>query len=870
MKRILLTLILLIVSCAFSFAQLETAVWYFGHNAGLDFNTPEPRVLTDGVLDNWEGVASFSDEQGNLLFYTDGRTIWNRNHQPMLNGENLLGDMSSTESAIIVPWPERSGFYFVFVVDAYFQEHGLSYSVVDMSLDGGLGGVVDDQKNIQFEDRVAEKVTAVKHSNNVDYWLITREVPGSNFVEYRIDKSGIVLSSRKSFPLSAQAIWKDNCIIDKKTNELHCDYDYSMAIGYMRVSPDGRRIAVANMSAILLDENEVDFVNILELLNFDPQNGTITNFLTYYDKNLGFEDNPNTWNNTSLYGVEFADDASKLYFTNFRQIYQMDLTYQMPSQIVKSITKIGDFPYTYNKNRPDTTLAGALQLAINGKIYIALDSYDYLAVIENPREPGDGCNFVLDGLYLDGRQSGMGLPNFIPSYFKPAPFDIIDNCIDNTTRFACNDPDIVSCEWILKDLDDNVLDKNYGNEFSYKFQQIGQYRILLNYTTSKNEKGSDFRIFSIFENPRFTIHDDQIICSGDHIVLDPVKDNSLLFWWQDYFEPDPITISSTSDITGWCSDIYTKCISSSTVHIEVVEPEQFSLGPDLEFCEGGSVDLLVDLPEINIEEFWWVDNNDPSTKRTFSKPGTYSAKTRDTHGCEYEDFIEIIQNQNPKINMDQNDVLCENEPRIIDSGIENVKYLWQDGSCNRTVAADTAGLYKVMVTDSKGCISKDSIYLKLKTVPKVSLPADTLLCDGQDLMVSAYWPDADNYLWQDMCLDSTYLIETPGVYSVVVSNQCGSADDRMEVRYRFCGEFEFPNIITPNGDGINDFFRIKGLDEFTSGWHLEIFNREGRRVFYSENYTNSWNAPDVSDGVYFYRFYRGSDSYKGNITVFHR
>jgi gliding motility-associated-like protein len=74
-----------------------------------------------------------------------------------------------------------------------------------------------------------------------------------------------------------------------------------------------------------------------------------------------------------------------------------------------------------------------------------------------------------------------------------------------------------------------------------------------------------------------------------------------------------------------------------------------------------------------------------------------------------------------------------------------------------------------------------------------------------------------------------------------------------------------PNIITPNGDGINDIFKIKGLH---SGWHLEIFNRYGKRVFSSDNYQNDWTAEGIKDGVYFFVMEKNGERHKGNITVF--
>ena len=112
-KKYIIT-ILLLIFYKICFCQLETSVWYFGNYAGLDFKSKNPTILTDGKLKNFEGVATFSDSLGNLLFYTDGQTIWNNKHQIMDNGTDLIGDTSSTESAIIVPWPKNDKKYIPF------------------------------------------------------------------------------------------------------------------------------------------------------------------------------------------------------------------------------------------------------------------------------------------------------------------------------------------------------------------------------------------------------------------------------------------------------------------------------------------------------------------------------------------------------------------------------------------------------------------------------------------------------------------------------------------------------------------------------------------------------------------------------------
>ncbi|MBD1263210.1 hypothetical protein HZY62_21670 [Maribacter polysiphoniae] len=100
---------LFLISCFYvSLAQNRANIWYFGYRAGLDFNSGAPVTLLDGQLFTREGCASMCDNYGGLLFYTDGISVYNKNHMLMPNGTGLLGDSSSTHSAIVVPKPRSA------------------------------------------------------------------------------------------------------------------------------------------------------------------------------------------------------------------------------------------------------------------------------------------------------------------------------------------------------------------------------------------------------------------------------------------------------------------------------------------------------------------------------------------------------------------------------------------------------------------------------------------------------------------------------------------------------------------------------------------------------------------------------------------
>ena len=161
-------------------SQKQASVWYFGHHAGLDFRSGEPVALTDGALNTNEGSASICDEAGNLLFYTDGVTVWNREHHVMPNGRNLWGHSTTTQT-LIVPKPGVDPIYYIFtaspqhdyVFGAGTDSVGFHYTVVDMRMASGLGDVT--VKNILLFRNTTEKVTAVHHANGMDIWVVAHE-----------------------------------------------------------------------------------------------------------------------------------------------------------------------------------------------------------------------------------------------------------------------------------------------------------------------------------------------------------------------------------------------------------------------------------------------------------------------------------------------------------------------------------------------------------------------------------------------------------------------------------------------------------------------------------------------------------------------
>lgn len=446
MKKSLLLLILFCF-CQTIFSQNEASNWYFGQRAGLNFNATNGTVtaVTDGQLNTLEGCTSISDTDGNLLFYSDGRTIWNSLHQPMANasealGTGLKGDDSSTSSGLIVPKPQDPNFYYIFTVDephhfnsSAFPDQvdgdgvndGLMYSLVDINLNAGLGDVDPLEKNVplitydvtnpaEVDFKCSEKITAVKADDCSSFWVISHFT--NKFYAFKVDVNGVNTTP----------------VISEVGPEVPVSGYRRNALGYIKASPDGTRLAVAHLGFATTLAGEAP--GGVYLFDFNNDTGVVSNEQVLYGPENG--DSP--------YGVEFSAENKKVYAT-----INAGANGSGPSSVIQWDLESADIPASQVVIHTSNTFsAGALQLGINRKIYRAQvnlqspgASARFLGVIENPEADGTAANYNENGILLDingGLQnlSRIGLPPFIQSLFN-SQIDIIQNGISTTELKLC-------------------------------------------------------------------------------------------------------------------------------------------------------------------------------------------------------------------------------------------------------------------------------------------------------------------------------------------------------------------------------------------------------------------------------------------------
>lgn len=386
-SNILTGVIIFLVSTISSFGQKEASIWYFGNGAGIDFSSGHPEALNNGMLYTNEGCATISDNKGALLFYTDGVKVWNKKHEQMPNGFGLGGSYSSTQSCQIVQKPGSNNLYYIFTVSDQATPQGFSYSIVDISLNKGNGDVI--LKNKVLLTPVSEKLTAVKHNNGKDFWIITHQWNSNAFYAYLLTSTGI----SNPFVSNTGVIHKDMGSGNK-----------GESIGYLKASPDGKKLAVAI--------NKMNTNNI-EIFDFNNSSGIITHPISL---TMG----------KSAYGITFSPNSTKVYVsseTGEDGIVQYDLRALIINQSAITVTPKNNTHY------------GALQIGPDEKIYIATDK-PFLDVIENPNALGLACNYKADAVNLAGHYSAYGLPDFFIASSPETPQEKSNPIADNSINIC--------------------------------------------------------------------------------------------------------------------------------------------------------------------------------------------------------------------------------------------------------------------------------------------------------------------------------------------------------------------------------------------------------------------------------------------------
>lgn len=900
------------------FGQLETANWYFGQNLGLNFQNNQVTPLSDGQLITGEGCATISDSEGNLLFYTDGSRVYNRRHQLMLNGIGLFGDSSSTQSAIIIPFPGDINKYIIFTVSADDRalpnnttNKGFNYYYVDMTLDNGYGGVLFPENN-KLLNISSEKVAAVKHINRKDYWVITHYE--GKFYAYLVNEFGVS---------NQPVVTEIGPYIDPRTYPVN-------SRGYLTISPNGKKIAIAHLSNLNYDLIPIDQLPLSDQLL--PTNGYYANsypgYLALYDFNkaTGRVSNEIMLDNTgSPYGVQFSPNSKVLYAnvdyhtidneTNQASWIRGELNQYNLNVASPLIAGTKRTLRTYNSLDTSSqifTARGALQLALNQRIYYSRSDKTFLSAINDPNNIQDPAFQEVGVSFPFGNwnyHTNYGLPPFISSSFER---DILINGLENTTicygdevQFQFTNTDevtVLSYEW---DFGDGTRSNQPFPLHTYS--QAGNYIVRLKINSQEYGElnfEQSITVLSAISLNTATIEgcdidqDGNILFNLDEAQNQLTNETDLSFKYYislDDAENDSNELSNLFNSNRNGDVVYVRvsnqfgCYSISSIQLNHLQSNTYMLDSQIICTDGEETTIqLVDfeqmiINELNLNNVEFQFYNTLSSMQENQNPiqtiqintvpitifGTISGTEQ---SCKDYFQFQIIPSFIP--NYEINDLFkCRDDSKTI-TAPSGYTYQWlgligQDVGQDFTqqnVVITHAGSYQLVLTNEFGCnktinfnvVDYDEIeIIEVKVTHENEI---TIIANGANLQYSL---DGVNWTYENV------FVNVPtGVYTIYIRNEYGCMVRTDEVVI-----FKITNFLSPNQDLYNDKWRIPGLERYDNV-QIQIFNRYGKilvdKIINHEN--EIWdgtyqNKRQPSDSYWYMIKIPGNLTYSGSLLL---
>ena len=578
----LITLSLLLLSFYNLFAQKQANNWALG-DYQLDFNSKQVQVKSDYADYLNRGIGIISDKNGDLILYTDGFSVWNKNHQLMPNGAELIPShrSTSTQESIIIPDPGNTSKYYIFTVDPWNGQEtsGLYYSIVDLSADNGLGDVTS--KGIRILENVTNKISATFHENGRDVWLLTYKHNTNNYSSFLISSEGV----------------SDTPILSKIRKS------QGFSAGQLKFSTDGKKVACSR---------NYDYTEktALDLYDFDPSTGLLSNvksFVLPADRDCE--------------GVEFSSDSKKLYVAQSGSsgesgLYQFDLSATFQEEIQESRTLL--HKEIYNGFRQ-------LQLAPDGNIYITKGGggggTGHLGVISNVNAVAADVIVEENGLDLQGGSSFVNhTPNFIQNYFFQTSFSYESTCQSKPTQFTISNTHLLeSAEWSFGQ---GSTSTDVNPVITY--EEAGTYTVILT-ANYPNRTVVIKKEVVVNPFPGLELGEGITQCYGSKLSVDDVFSS---YRWHNGDTTSVTTVTESGYYILQVTNEY-GCTSKDSLYVDVTELPQINLPDTLYLTEGESITVNPG----NFDSYFWSNGETSPTIEVF-RQDWYSVVAKNQFGCE--------------------------------------------------------------------------------------------------------------------------------------------------------------------------------------------------------------------------------------------
>ena len=888
-----------------SFSQKEFSNWYFGTNAGLNFDEQSANFLINGETFFATSPASISDAAGNLLFYFGSGTVFNRNHEAMQNGQDIILGFNSFGS-VIIPKPESTNIYYLLTSKFDISNPDdieVYYSEIDITQDNGLGEVI--VKNQLFSDNVlAPKLTAVQHANDIDFWLVSHGLNDNKFYSYLVDENGISTNPIISEIGSVHPLSGSN---------------FGGALGNIKISHDAKRIAVVFQD--FSNNNAADgTVSKVEVMNYNDNTGEVEGNVLSIGENTFFNiPSFNTGSGAAEY-VEFSPNNKYIYVSAANvfgdgngnafpsSLHQFDINVDTNEEFFSSQVKL------YS----GMDRIWAIQWGLDNKLYVASNNIEEitdenntllsLGIIDNPNSFGLSSNYdhlsvSLSDEVLEERVTNIGLPQDIRQFF----FLRINEdplCGGQARRFTLETSNhILSVFW---DFGDGTTSTEINPEHSFSpgdytvtvtatyedsiisriiFVNIPDTLDIPNMLNFCDDISNDNSVsISVDELQDMTLRSDDCGTITFHLTEEDAQNNSNAFQnefttttnpqviylrLQQLLNPNNVTITP---ITISIDDFPTLDNQEYIFCQEEDEAINFNNTIFDNLFSGNNLCALITyhLTEADANS----NSNQLSNEFIFPIGETviYIRVEDIEAGLFYITNIPVIVKPKPKLQLEDWYYICPNQSLIIDIEEEYDTYTWSTEANTSNIEIDEPGSYTIEVlnqTSEGDCTDSHTFNVSISDLPsEIEILVNDLstnnvieiFADG----LGDYEYSLDGIIYQDNPIFDD-LQESEYTLYIRDKNGCGVITESVFLLIQ-------PKFFTPNQDGTNDFWQIKSSFR-EPDLYVEIFNRYGKllKVFNGSSigWDGTFNGLDLPTNDYWFKINRPSNGrvYSGHFTL---
>ena len=450
------------------------------------------------------------------------------------------------------------------------------------------------------------------------------------------------------------------------------------------------------------------------------------------------------------------------------------------------------------------------------------------------------------------------------------------NCSTNEAILSVTVPTGVSANWY-----DDFGTLLEAGSTTYTATAIGAYFVeAISLDTDCVSSGTiEINVFSIIPDPPISNGDALFNCITNEAILTVSVPTGVSVNWYDN-NGDLLLVGSTTYIATAVGSYFAEAVllSNDCVSLNTIQVDVFSINPDSPIsngdvevsCNTATGDLTVNVPS-GVRVDWYdmslggtlLESN--STTYTTNIPGTYYAEATD----ESTNCISITRtavslvagNEFPDVE-DEFLAFCEDDNTVLDAGISNVTYLWSTGEITQQIVVNQPGIYTVVVTNSNNCSSTKTIELTQINSPVI----ESVNSDGFQLEILTIVRGDYEYSLDGVMYQTSNVFETEGgLYTVYVRDREGCGEDSIQYIH-----FVIPKFFTPNNDGQNDTFNLKGLELYNSST-VYIFDRYGKLLKSSRNQPFSWNGTFKNENLptsdYWYYIEIEDQIFRGHVTL---